>query len=249
MTIINLLLNDQPRSPYQSGNELSFTHPYLKGTTYPSHSSAVHDRNMSKLIPSFQFIAQERQLRRRNEQANAMRQLENRAGRGSLRELETDSDAESSDGDEDSDSDDSVQYQLTDLPAADLPTAEATIGVSSYPTTNKSEGAPTSTNQGQGNLSGGGTNPPSLWGKSKPKQRIIEELKDDNSDIHLLIGSYNATSFSNVNFVQIFQKYADNKYNMSNFKENLKRLLKHHLGKTGPFEAEGVEPWYTTAKM
>ena len=65
---------------------------------------------MSKLIPSFQFIAQERQLRRRNEQANTIRQLENRAGRGSLRELETDSNAESSDEDEDSDSDDSVQY-------------------------------------------------------------------------------------------------------------------------------------------
>ena len=48
--------------------------------------------------------------------------------------------------------------------------------------------------------------------------------------------------------MQIFQKYADNRYNMSNFKENLKRLLKHHLGKTGPFEAEGVEPWYTSAK-
>ena len=84
--------------------------------------------------------------------------------------------------------------------------------------------------------------------KSKSKQRIIEGLKDDNSDIHLLIGSYNATSISNVNFVQIFQKYADNRYKMSNFKENLKRLLKHHLGKTGPFEAEGVEPWYMSAK-
>ena len=224
---------------------------------------------MSSLTPSFRFIAQERHLRRQYEQAEAIRQLENRAGRGSLREfktdsdaessadeyedrhreLETDSDAESSEDkyeDRDSDSDNSVQYQydnedqLADLPA-DLPTAEATSGVSSHSTSNKEASS-------HADLSSAGNNPPSPWGNSKAKQRIIDELKDDKSDIHLLIGSYNATSFSNVNFVRILEKYAHNRYKMSNFRENLKRLLKHYLGKTGPFKVEGVEPWYTSTK-
>lgn len=73
-------------------------------------------------------------------------------------------------------------------------------------------------------------------------------MKDEKSDIHLLIGRYTATDFSNVNFAQILLKYAGNKYNKSGFRENVKRLLKHRLNKTGPFKVEGVAPWYTSAK-
>ncbi|KAL7525981.1 hypothetical protein ACHAXR_006714 [Thalassiosira sp. AJA248-18] len=89
--------------------------------------------------------------------------------------------------------------------------------------------------------------PPSPWGTSKSKQKIINELADKKSDIHLLIGCYTPSDFSNVNFKQILQKYAGNRYKGSNFRENMKRLLKHHLNETGPFKVEEVEPWYTSA--
>ena len=38
------------------------------------------------------------------------------------------------------------------------------------------------------------------------KKRVIAKLKDGASDIHLLIGQYTNTNFSNVNFQQILQK-------------------------------------------
>ena len=71
-------------------------------------------------------------------------------------------------------------------------------------------------------------------------------MTDETSDIHLLIGHFTPKDFKNVNFKQILQKYAGNQYKMSNFRNNMKLLLKHHLSKTGPFKVEGVEPWYTS---
>ena len=90
--------------------------------------------------------------------------------------------------------------------------------------------------------------PPSPWGSSKTKQRIIDELKDEMSDIHLSIGHYTPTNFDAVNFKQILHKYAGDRYKPSLFRENIKRLLKHLLSKTGPFKAEEdvAEPWYTS---
>ena len=49
--------------------------------------------------------------------------------------------------------------------------------------------------------------PPTPWGSSSSKQTIIEQLKEDTSDIHLLVGNYTTTDFSNVNFHQILQQY------------------------------------------
>ena len=91
--------------------------------------------------------------------------------------------------------------------------------------------------------------PPSPWAQSKSKQRIIDELKDSASDIHLLIGDYDDKDFNNVNFVRILQKYAGNNYKRGLFRENMKRILRHFRHKTGPFKAEEivVEPWYTSA--
>ena len=81
------------------------------------------------------------------------------------------------------------------------------------------------------------------------KKKIVTELRDEASDIHLLIGQYTESDFSNVKFQQIQQKYARNKgYKPSNFRANLKRLLKNLLSKTGDFKPEKIEPWYTSAK-
>ena len=91
--------------------------------------------------------------------------------------------------------------------------------------------------------------PPTPWGNSTAKTRIIDCLKDKTSDIHLQIGEYTPDSFQNVNFKQIHKSYA-NKYKPSLFRENFKRLLRHLLKKTGPFEEkeDTVEPWATRKK-
>ena len=99
--------------------------------------------------------------------------------------------------------------------------------------------------------------PPTPWGSSSAKKRIIEELKEENSDIHHHIGRYTSTNFDNVKFSALLRIFAGNKYKLSLFRGNMKRLLVHFLHKTGPFEGGGteeggnqveVEPWYTSAK-
>ena len=89
--------------------------------------------------------------------------------------------------------------------------------------------------------------PPTPWAKSKAKQDIIDTLKDEASDIHLSIGAYSEKDYSKVNFKQISQANTNNKYKMTNFRTNLKLLLKHHLNKSGSFAAEKVKPWHTSA--
>ena len=90
--------------------------------------------------------------------------------------------------------------------------------------------------------------PPAPWATSRAKQRIIDELKDENSDIHLYTGKYSLTDWKCVNFKMILEKYASSQYKMSNFRENVKRILKHYYNKTGEFKKEEdvVEPWYTS---
>ena len=60
------------------------------------------------------------------------------------------------------------------------------------------------------------------------------------------IGPYTHSDFSQVNFKQILHKYAADKYKPSLFRENMKRILRHLLDKSGPFKAEEkkAEPWY-----
>lgn len=95
--------------------------------------------------------------------------------------------------------------------------------------------------------------PPTPWGKSTAKMRIIDELSDPTSDIHLYVGQYTAGNFGKVNFNALLQKYAGNKYKPCRFKENMKLLLTHLHNRTGPLEqnARGiqkskVEKWYTS---
>ena len=190
--------------------------------------------------------------------------------------METNSDVESlSDEYEDdhcSDSEGSYQYQVSELPANFLGAVihrRLQIQADQQPlqsrpasTNNECGGSPTNGNtnttasitddvndqpeKGSENNNNSSHGPPSPWGTSKSKQRVIDELTDETSDIHLLIGHFTPKDFKNVNFKQILQKYAGNQYKMSNFRNNMKLLLKHHLSKTGPFKVEGVEPWYTS---
>ena len=84
------------------------------------------------------------------------------------------------------------------------------------------------------------------WRQSKEKEQIIIELKDPSSDIHLLLGRYTDKDFKSVSFKHILIVYAGNRFKMSNFRENMKRLLVHKLNQTGDFKEKTTEPWYTS---
>ncbi|KAL7527871.1 hypothetical protein ACHAXR_002173 [Thalassiosira sp. AJA248-18] len=212
-------------------------------------------------------IAHTRQIQSEQE---TIRQLQTRAGGDSQRESKTDSDVEySSDEYEGAGhSDGEISYELpTQFLGAAIhrrPQVRGQRPLQTRPTATHDAHSSSATNlrssknEDEGHNTHGPENipsdndssngPPSPWKASKSKQRVIDALKDDQSDIHLLIGRYTLDDFSNVNFKRILQKYAGNKYKMSNFRENLKRLLRHLLDKTGPFKVEGVAPWYTSAK-
>jgi len=90
--------------------------------------------------------------------------------------------------------------------------------------------------------------PPSPWGSSSSKQRVIDKFNDEGSYIHLLVEQCTPNECSNVKFEQIRQKYAGSKnYKTSLFRANMKCLLNHHLKRTGPFKATNVEPWHTSS--
>ena len=67
--------------------------------------------------------------------------------------------------------------------------------------------------------------PPTPWGKSSAKMRIIDELKDPTSDIHLYLGQYTEKDFTNVNYCKILEEFAGNKYKLNLFRDNMKRIL------------------------
>jgi hypothetical protein len=91
--------------------------------------------------------------------------------------------------------------------------------------------------------------PPTPWGKSSAKMRIIDELKDPTSDIHLYLGQYTEKDFTNVNFCRILEEFAGNKYKLNLFRDNMKRILVHLQKKSGPFDETKnakVDKWYTS---
>lgn len=201
---------------------------------------------MSGSFISFHHIAAAaRERQRRDEQPDPIRQLQIKVGVGQPRERENSSDEESSvdeyeyDG-EYCDGDDSYRQTMSCQQRASF---LSTFAQNQEPSQIRAGAR----NHDESNSSSVPSNvPPSPWRSSKAKQRIIDALKDEKSDIHLLIGHYSSKDFTNVNFKQILMKYAGNKYKMSNFKENMKRLLINRLDKKGPFEVEGVAPWYTS---
>ena len=85
--------------------------------------------------------------------------------------------------------------------------------------------------------------PLSPWGdKCRAKQKIISDLKNDASDIHLFVPDP-PTDFKTVNFDTIHKKYAS-RYKKSNFKNNFKRILTNFANMTGPFKADNeTVPW------
>jgi len=86
----------------------------------------------------------------------------------------------------------------------------------------------------------------SPWRDSKAKQRIINELKDENSAIH------------SMEFNEVHEKFAP-QYQLKNFKPNFKRLVGNLEAKTGPFaeakqqdaeeEEHTVEKWWTQGSI
>ena len=95
--------------------------------------------------------------------------------------------------------------------------------------------------------------PPSPWKTGKTKARIIAALKNEQSDIHLLIGTRNASGYTNINYGKIRERYATAMQDMKKFRPNVKRLLESMVKMTGPFKEEvkaksEVEPWYTSSK-
>jgi hypothetical protein len=75
-------------------------------------------------------------------------------------------------------------------------------------------------------------------------------MKNELSDIHLLIGDESTTSCG-INYARIQKMYAP-KHEMSKFCPNLKRLIESKKKMAGPFKfketAKKSEPWYTSSK-
>ena len=97
--------------------------------------------------------------------------------------------------------------------------------------------------------------PPSPWADGETKKRIIDALKDEHSDIHLLIGDETTTGCA-VNYAKIQEVYAP-KHDKNRFRQNFQRLIKNKKEMTGPFKVmtstkkkstNEIEPWYTSSK-
>jgi hypothetical protein len=72
-------------------------------------------------------------------------------------------------------------------------------------------------------------------------KKIIDALKDEHSDIHLLIGDETITS-SAVNYAKIQEVYAP-KHDENRFHQNFQRLIKSKKKMMGPFkEMTEIEP-------
>ena len=140
--------------------------------------------------------------------------------------METNSDVESLsdeyDDDHCSDSEGSYQYQVSELPANFLGAVihrRLRLHADQQPllsrpasTDNECGGSPTNGNtnttasitddvsnqpeKGSENNNNSSNGPPSPWGTSKSKQRVIDELTDEKSDIHLLIGHFTPYCFT-----------------------------------------------------
>lgn len=91
--------------------------------------------------------------------------------------------------------------------------------------------------------------PLSPWGdKCRSKQKIVEELKREASDIHFFIPD-DPTDFNNVAFQEIHKRYAP-RYQLSRFKGYMKSILKNFKDGTRQFkdDSNGIEPWTSRSK-
>ncbi len=99
-----------------------------------------------------------------------------------------------------------------------------------------------------GKSSGGSSDPPSPWGSGETKQRTLDTMKNELSDIHLLIG-YKPTTGCGINYARIQKMYAP-KHGMSKFCPIFERLRESKKKMAGPFKetAKKSEPWYISSK-
>ncbi len=85
------------------------------------------------------------------------------------------------------------------------------------------------------------------WGdKCKAKQRIITELKDKQSDIHLFIPD-DPTDFKHINYKEIHQCYAS-RYELSRFKGYMTTILNNYKSGARQFKDDDIEPWTSRSK-
>ncbi len=154
------------------------------------------------------------------------------------------SDSESSCGEDDGDDGCSVISRLKSAPVTDQVNKP-------HPLTVNNAGAINSTNNDA---------PPSPWATGTTKQRIIDELKNKSSDIHLYYNKECTDKEDTVNILYstIRDKYAP-KHTMKNFRPNIKRLIESMIKKTGPFKdntggsgvagsIKNIDPWFTSCK-
>ena len=62
--------------------------------------------------------------------------------------------------------------------------------------------------------------PPSPWGAGETKKRIVDALKNENSDIHLYTGDISATGCAKVKYAKIQELYTP-KHEMKTFTQTL----------------------------
>ena len=92
--------------------------------------------------------------------------------------------------------------------------------------------------------------PVSPWRKSKTKAKIISELKNESSEIHLFIGTYKPGEYKEVNFKEIHRRWAPRR-DKSNFRTNFKLILKNKHNKTSEFKPEKTKggAWKTRSSQ
>ena len=80
-------------------------------------------------------------------------------------------------------------------------------------------------------------------------KKSIDALKDEHSDIHLLIGDETTTGCA-VIYAKIQEVYAPKpKHDKNRFRQNFQRLIKSKKKMMGPFkEMTEIESWYTSSK-
>jgi hypothetical protein len=79
--------------------------------------------------------------------------------------------------------------------------------------------------------------PPSPWATGETKKRIVDALKNENSEIHCYTGDISAATggCAKVNYAKIQELYAP-KHEMNKFRPNLNRLIESKIHMKGPFK-------------
>ncbi len=98
------------------------------------------------------------------------------------------------------------------------------------------------------------SSPPSPWGTGETKKRIVDALKNENSEIYRYTGDISAAKggCAKVNYAKIQELYAS-KHEMNKFHPNLKRLIESKIHMKVPFKetakaSKELEPWILASR-